>query len=79
LLSLSPQSPELNLIENVRQFLRQNKLSHRIFSTYEAIAQTAYGNWNTIVGDPARITSMGTRQWAVIARGSERSVSSWCK
>jgi hypothetical protein len=68
LLPLPPKSPELNPVENVWQFLRQNKLSNRIFDSYEAIVEAACVAWNSIVGDPARITSIGTRQWAVIAR-----------
>jgi hypothetical protein len=37
LLLLPPKSPEPNPVENVRQFLRQNKLSNRIFGDYHAI------------------------------------------
>jgi hypothetical protein len=67
LLPLPPKSPELNPVENVWQFLRQNKLSNRIFGSYEAIVAAACDAWNSLVGDPARITSIGTRQWATIA------------
>jgi hypothetical protein len=37
LLHLPPYSPELNPVENVWAYLRSNKLSHRVFETYEAI------------------------------------------
>ena len=37
LLPLPPYSPELNPVENVWQFLRQNQLSNRVFETYDAI------------------------------------------
>ena len=67
LLPLPPKSPELNPVENVWQFLRQNKLSNRIFGDYEAIVAAACEAWNTLLADPARITSIGTRQWATIA------------
>jgi hypothetical protein len=66
LLPLPPKSPELNPAENVWQFLRQNKLSNRIFSGYEAIVTAACEAWNSLIADPARITSIGTRQWAII-------------
>ena len=66
LLPLPPKSPELNPVENVWQFLRQNKLSNRIFSGYEEIVAAACDAWNSLVADPARITSIGTRQWAII-------------
>ena len=68
LLPLPSKSPELNPVENVWQFLRQNKLSNRIFGGYEAIVTAACDAWNSLIADPARITSIGTRQWATIAR-----------
>jgi hypothetical protein len=67
LLPLPPKSPELNPVENVWQFLRQNKLSNRIFDGYEAIVAAACAAWNSLSADPARITSIGTRKWAIIA------------
>lgn len=68
LLPLPPKSPELNPVENVWQFLRQNKLSNRTFGDYEAIVTAACDAWNSLLADPARITSIGTRQWATITR-----------
>jgi transposase len=64
LLPLPPKSPELNPVENVWQFLRQNKLSNRIFDSYEAIVTAACDAWNSLLADPERITSIGTRSWA---------------
>jgi hypothetical protein len=64
LLPLPPKSPELNPVENVWQFLLQNKLSNRIFDGYEAVVAAACNAWNSLVADPARITSIGTRAWA---------------
>ena len=37
-LALPPRSPELNPVENVWQFMRDNWLSNRIFKSYEDIA-----------------------------------------
>ena len=34
---LPPYSPELNPVENVWAYLRGNKLSNRVFESYEAI------------------------------------------
>jgi transposase len=67
LLPLPPRSPELNPVENVWQFLRQTKLSNRVFEGYEAIVTAACEAWNSLTANPARITSIGTRQWATIA------------
>ena len=36
-LALPPRSPELNPVENVWQFMRDNWLSNRIFKSYEDI------------------------------------------
>ena len=68
LLPLPPKSPELNPVENIWQFLRQNKLSNHIFGDYEAILTAACDAWNSLLADPARITSIATRQWATITR-----------
>ena len=40
-LPLPPNSPEINPVENVWQFLRHNKLSNRIFGGHEAIVTAA--------------------------------------
>ena len=37
LLHLPPYSPELNPVENIWQFLRQNFLSNRVYDSYDAI------------------------------------------
>ena len=37
LLPLPPYAPELNGMENLWEYLRQNHLSHRVWNTYEAI------------------------------------------
>jgi hypothetical protein len=66
LLELPPKSPELNPAENIWQFLRQTKLSNRIFDGYDAIVTAACEAWNSLIADPARITSIATRSWAVI-------------
>ena len=37
LMTLPPYSPELNPVENIWQFLRQNRLANRVFENYDAI------------------------------------------
>ena len=49
---LPPKCPELNPVENVWQFMRDNWLSNRVFKSY------------TLVDQPWRIMSIGLRQWA---------------
>jgi transposase len=66
LLPLPPYSPELNPVETVRQFLRQNQLSNRVFDSYDAIVDACCTAWNALIDDPARITSIATRDWAQV-------------
>ena len=64
LLSLPPYSPELNPMENVWAYLRQNKLSALVWNTYEDILDACQSAWRFLINDPQRIKSIGTRDWA---------------
>ena len=64
LMPLPPRSPELNPVENVWQFLRDNWLGNRIFKSYEAILDHCCDAWNRLIDQPWRIMSIGLRQWA---------------
>ena len=67
LLHLPPYSPELNPMENVWDYLRQNRLCALVWDSYEEIAQACTTAWNWLIADPTRITSIGTRQWACVS------------
>ena len=67
LLPLPPYSPELNPMENVWEYLRANKLCGLVWDSYEAILAACNDAWNLLVGDPARIRSIGTREWACVS------------
>jgi transposase len=64
LLLLPPRSPELNPVENVWQFLRDNWLSNRIFTCEADIVDHCCAAWNELMAQPWRIMSLGLRQWA---------------
>ena len=64
LIAIPSKSPELNPQENVWQFLRDNWLSNRVFDSYEDIVDHCCDAWNKLVEQPARITSIGMREWA---------------
>ena len=64
LLLLPPRSPELNPVENVWPFMRDNGLSNRVFSSYEDIVGHGCDAWNKLVNQPWRIMSLGLRDWA---------------
>lgn len=68
LLHLPPYSPELNPVENIWQFLRQNFLSNRVFDNYMEIVDACCDAWNALVAMPDRIRSIATRQWAETVR-----------
>ena len=64
LVSLPPKSPELNPVENIWQFMRDNWLSNRVFTSYANIVDHCCYAWNKLVDQPWLIMSIGTRQWA---------------
>src|ERR1700731_1016093 len=66
LLHPPPYSPELNPVENIWQFLRQNHLGNRVFESYAAIVDACCAAWNALVAEPGRITSITTRHWASV-------------
>ena len=62
-LHLPPYSPELNPVENIWEFLRQNDLSNRVYATYEEIVDACCVAWNKLIAAPERIRSIATRDW----------------
>lgn len=64
LMPLPPRAPELNPVENVWQFLRDNWLSNRIFQSYDDILDHCCAAWNTLIDQPCKIISIGLRDWA---------------
>ena len=64
LLPLPAKSPEINPVENLWQFMRDNFLSNRIFQNYEDIVDHCCEAWNKIADQPWRIMSIGLRDWA---------------
>lgn len=64
IIKLPPYSPELNPIEQVWQWLRQNELANQAFKGYEDIVQKVSDAWNIFREDIARVKSICTRDWA---------------
>jgi transposase len=64
LLSLPPKSPELNPVENIWQFMRDNWLSNRVFNSYDGILGHCCCAWNKLIDMPWKIMSIGVREWA---------------
>ena len=64
LVPLPSKSPELNPVENIWQYMRDNWLSNRIFKSYDDIVDHCCFSWNKLVDRPWLIMSIGMRQWA---------------
>jgi hypothetical protein len=69
LIFLPSRSPELNPVENIWQYMRQNWLSNRVFETYDDIISIACEAWNKLIAEPETITSIGSRDWAHMGQG----------
>ena len=66
LLPLPPYAPELNPVENIWQYLRQNDLCHIVWESYEAIVEACCDAWNKLIAMPRRIRSIAARRWAEV-------------
>jgi transposase len=64
LVPLPAKSPELNPVENIWQFMRDNWLSNRVFKSYKDIVDHCCFAWNKLIDQPWKIMSIGMRQWA---------------
>src|SRR4051794_4240610 len=64
LVLLPARSPELNPVENIWQFVRDNGLSSRVFASYRDIVDHGCDAWNRLIDQPWIIMSIGLRDWA---------------
>jgi hypothetical protein len=63
---LPPYSLELNPMENVWDYLRQNQLCSTIWDSSDEIVEACKTAWNWLIADPDRIRSIGNREWATV-------------
>jgi transposase len=59
-------SPELNPMENVWEFLRDNRFGAQVWKTYGDVVRACANAWNWFVSDTLRIASIGTREWVIL-------------
>jgi transposase len=64
IMPLPAKCPELNPVENLWQFMRDNWLSNRVFTSYDDIVGHCCEAWNKLIEQPWRIMSIGLRDWA---------------
>jgi transposase len=62
-LRLPPYAPQLNPVENIWQYLRQNYLGSRIFETVDDIVDACCEAWNNLINEKGRIKSIASREW----------------
>lgn len=67
LMPLPAKAPELKPVENIWQFMRDNWLSNRVFTSYDNIVDHCCEAWNKLIDQPWHIMTIGRRKWA---RGS---------
>jgi transposase len=68
LILLPSRAPELNPVGNIWQHMRANRLSNRVFNTYDAIIDAACDAWQKLIAQPQTITAIGLRDWAHISQ-----------
>lgn len=56
----------LKPVENIWAFLRANKLSNRVFDTYDNIIDACCDAWNWLIAQPERITTLASRDHAQV-------------
>jgi transposase len=64
LVPLPSKCPELNPVENIWQFMRENWLSNRIFTSYNDLLDHCCAAWNKLADQPWHIMTIGLRDWA---------------
>lgn len=68
IMKLPAYSPELNPIEQVWQWLRQNELANRCFKGYEDIVEQCTRAWNSFINDVERVKNLCTRDWIKLVK-----------
>ena len=71
---LPSRAPELNPVENVWQYLRQNWISNTVFENYDAIVDAACDTWRKLTARPRndhlhRNARLGTRRSVAMTFG----------
>lgn len=60
---LPPYSPELNPIERLRLYLKDSRLTHRVFSGTTEIIEARCDAWNQLLAETTRIKSRCAYPW----------------
>lgn len=63
IIHIPPYSPELNPIEQVWSWMRQNEIANRTFKDYDDIVEKCSTAWNNFRSDINRVISLCSRSW----------------
>jgi putative transposase len=63
LVFLPPYSPELNPIERLWLYLRDNQLTHRVFADTAQVIDACCDAWNHLLTETGRIKSLCSYPW----------------
>ena len=66
LMPLPAKAPELNPVENIWEYMRQNWLGHQVWPSYRTIVDACCNAWNKLMAMPEQIASLTQRSWAEI-------------
>lgn len=66
LLPLPPYAPELNAAESLWEYLRANRLSHKVWDSHDAILDDCSAAWSDLAASPERIRSLASRDRASV-------------
>ncbi len=64
LIPIPSKCPELNPVENIWQYMRENWLSNSIFQSRDDIITHCCDAWNKLIAETGHIRSIGYRDWA---------------
>lgn len=64
LLPLPARCPELNPVENIWQYMRENWLNDLVFRNYDHIVDTCSKAWRKLIDRPRIVRSIGMVAWA---------------
>jgi hypothetical protein len=67
ILLLPPRSPEINPIETLWEYLRQNYLSNRVFESSTEIVDACAGAWNALADTPGKMANITERSRAPVS------------
>ena len=72
-------SRELNPMETVFQYLKNNRLANRVFADVAAVADACRKAWERLAAAPKRIASIVRREWAIAPSPPKSATTHECE